>query len=732
MRTFVPLTLLSATATALVAVPRPPISEIHELESYDFYTKRDEYNATAARGLGTSADIYIFNDWSEPITFTTSDHSRMSKSPPASVPVSSFGASSGYSIEANGWIPLQSSFKFAFQTPSDEKSGGKVDIGVSPWRTGYSLSGGSEYETAVLLAPAKILEKGRDFDFYFYTGPGEMGPLISSLLESNLGAFFAGVKKNPQKIALNPDIDITIKEFINPIVTCKYASVKPGLTDWGVTAIVDFTSEIKMRIRYKKLTQDATLKVTDFSVLAGAALNLGGLKTTNYKMANLKFSVSKLQTSIGDIKIDGDILVDIVGALYPVLAPVLKLPYKLASIINISENKNILKMINAAAGGFTGSTTKRWSLPTVDVSGLFKRFVSAFSSGDSKKVTRAVKNISTWMSAPEIQAKDLASLYIPGTHDSHAYSFDNVLSSMRYSDISFLWDMDYFLPAPSDGSFNPMKETPIHLGPVLGKYAMSSIARVAKAQGSDILSQLKGGVRHFDLRVYYDSAADKFYTQHGLRAKATLIDILNQVQQFIKANPSAAELIILDVSHTNFNQDFTLIDGTIITSQQVQFKYLGTIRQLEQWTYVPINARGTKNFNFQTLKSTVLSQITQGSNKVLFINPDITLPELSVNTEGWMNVPSGVTPKGGLYEISIAATLTPGEILENIMNGLCGVGEKELLKVKATQSNAAIVEKVRGIEGEKKTKVQLVSVDWWDIGKGGKTAVEAIVGMNYP
>ncbi|KAK6334511.1 hypothetical protein TWF730_003725 [Orbilia blumenaviensis] len=731
MRAFAHLTLLGA-ASALVAVPRPPSSQTHELS---FHEKRSN---VSERGIGTSADMYVFNDWPVPVTFTTTDSSRMAKDPPGSVPMSRYSASSGYSIEASGWIPLQSSFKLNFQSPAN--SGVHVDIGMTPWKTAYSGVTGQDFRTGVMLAPAKILAKGRDFDFYFFTGPGVMGPLINSVLDANLGAVFANIKKNPQKVAVNGDIDITIKEVLNPNVHCNYASVTPGTGAnlWTVNAIVDVTAEIKLKARYKKLNQDAVAKLKKFSVLVTAQMDFSGLSSANLaNVANIKLSVTRFQTSIEAIDIDGDILVDIVGFLYPVLAPALRLPYKLASIINTSENGNILGLINAAIKNLglkqTTVARRRWFDGSVSgVKGLFRRLVSSYLSPTRRSVApRAIEKISTWMSDPKIQSLVLSSLYIPGTHDSHAYAFYQVLSLMKYSDIAFLWNFEYYLPAPSDGSFNPLSMTPIHLGPVLGQYTMGSIGHIAKAQGSDILAQLNGGVRHFDLRIYYDPQSDSFYSQHGLRAKPGLIDLLTQVQTFLEANPAAAELIILDISHTNFNDDFTLEDGTVVTSNEVQFKFMGTIRQLEQWVYMPINARGTKNFNFQTLKDTTLAQITQGSNKVLFINPDIVLPELSVNTVGWMSVPSsGVMPKGGLYELSTAAALTPAEILNNVLNGLSGAGEQDMLAVKAKDANAKVEEVVRGLEGTKGTKVQLVSVDWWDLGAGGKTAAEIIVGMN--
>ncbi|KAK6519152.1 hypothetical protein TWF281_003841 [Arthrobotrys megalospora] len=731
------LTLLTAaTTTALVALPRPQPDQVPELDFANLYER--SLNNVSKRGIGTSADMYVFNDWSAPITFRIVEPKYMSKSPPGEIPMSSFSASSGYSIEANGWIPLQSSYKVIFDSPAGTgASSVHVDIGMTPWKTGYSSIGGEEFQIGVLLAPAKILAKGRDFDFYFFSGPGVMGPLINSALDANLGAIFANIKKNPQKVAVNGDIDITIQEVLNPNVHCRYASVTPGTAAnlWTANAIIDITAEVKMKARYKKLNQDAVLKLRKLSILVTAQTDLSGLTSANLaNVANIKLSVTRFQTSIDGIDVNGDILVDIVGFLYPVLAPVARLPYKLASIINTSENKNILGMINAAINSLglrqTAMPTRRWTIPSLKP--LFKRFVAYASSLITRKpkvVPRAL-DMSTWMSAPAIQSLPLSSIYIPGTHDSHAYAFYHVLSLMKYSDISFLWDFEYWLPAPSDGSFNPLTMTPIHLGPTLGQYTMNSVAHIAKAQGTDILEQLNGGVRHFDLRIYYDPAVDQFYSQHGLRAKPNLIDLLSQVQEFLEGHPDAAELIILDISHTNFNQDFTLEDGTAITSQEVQFKFMGTIRSLEQWVYLPINSRGTKNFNFQTLKDTTLAQITQGSNKVLFINPDIVLPELSVNTAGWASIPSGVTPKGWLYELSTAAALTPAEILGNVLNGLSGQVEEDLLAVKAREANAMIESVVRELEGQKGTKVQLVSVDWWDLGADGRTAAEVIVGLN--
>ncbi|KAF3913542.1 hypothetical protein ABW20_dc0103228 [Dactylellina cionopaga] len=715
-------------ARALVPAPRSSTQEITDIGPSDII-ERSASNAAQERGLGTSADMYIFNDWPDTITAGTSNSKFMSKNPPSSIDLGAYSASSVYPLEANGWIPLQSSFKVNLKAGSESKI--DVNIGMTPFKTSFSVdSANPAFQAGVMLAPAKILEKGRDFDFYFFSGPGVMPPLINSALDANLGAVFASIKKSTLKFPISNDVDITLKEILNSNVKCSYASVTPGSAGglWTVNAIINLTADIKMQARFKTLNSDATLKVKGLSVLVTAQADLSGLTGSN--VGSVGLSVTRFQTSLDSIDLDGDILVDIVSFLYPVFAPVLRLPYKLASIINTSENGNILKKINDVIQSFGIKGTmpgakKRWS--TV-FSKLTRRLSSVFKSS-SIKLPRAIPNISTWMSTPKIQALKLSDLYIPGTHDSHAYSFQHILSLIKYDDIAFLWNLDYFLPAPSDGSFNPLTMNPIHLGPVLGEYVMNSVTHISRAQGQDLSSQLNGGVRHFDLRAYYDPVADTFYTQHALRAKATLVDLITQVQGFLTSNPGAQELVILDISHTNFNDDFTLDDGTVITSAEVQFKFMGVIRALEQWVYMPTNARGTKKFNFQTLKDTKLSAITQGKNKVLIITPDFVLSELSVNTDGWDSVPSGTVPKG-LYEVSTAAALTAGDIVGNVLNGISGREEVDLLGVKAKDANSKIVATVRDLESKSKAKVQLVSVDWFEYGVDGKSAAEIIVGLN--
>ncbi|KAJ6255991.1 hypothetical protein Dda_9285 [Drechslerella dactyloides] len=726
--------LLPLVAAAQALVPAPRLRDDDGVN--DLYD-RSLTDATARRGLGTSAEIYFINDWPAPITFTSSDSHYMSNDPPGSVSLGGFSASGKYAVDANGWIPLQSSFKVNMKAASE--SSVSVNIGMSPFKTGFTVDGKSPAAQAgVMLAPAKILSNGRDFDFYFFAGPGVVGPLINSVLEANAAAVFTNIKKQPMKLTVSNDIDILLKEIVNPSVKCSYASVTPvgnkaGL--WDLNIIIDVTAEVRLNARFKKISKDANIKMTGTSLLATAQVDLGRLSGSNLKsVGNVGISITRFQTSIGDIKIDGDILVDIVGGIYPVLAPVLRLPYKLASIINTSENSKILTSLNSMLKSFGANPVlaPRWS--TGSILARFKRFISSLlgpSDRSSDVDLRSLPDMARWMSNPTIQSRKLADLYLPGTHDSAAYAFTRTLSLMKYDDIAFLWNLEYYLPAPSDGSFNPLTMTPVHLGPILGSYVMNSVAHISKAQMQDIPAQLAGGIRHFDLRVYYDPTADNFYTQHALRAKPTLADIVAQVQTFV-STAGARELVILVVSHTNFNQDFTLDDGSVVTAAEVAAKFLDVVRPLEDWVYLPGKARGTKNFDFQTLQDTTVGEITQdGKSKVLILTPDFVLPEISVNTDGWDAAPSGATAKKGLYMISTAAALTAADIVGNVCKGLSGQEEVDLLEEKAKVANAALETTVKAAEkAAGGSKIQLVSVDWWEHGLNGKSAAQIIVGLN--
>lgn len=98
----------------------------------------------------------------------------------------------------------------------------------------------------------------------------------------------------------------------------------------------------------------------------------------------------------------------------------------------------------------------------------------------------------------------------------------------------------------------------------------------SKTQDMDILGQLKGGVRYFDLRPQYESSTDDYYTYHGPSKGSAMTKILTDVQSFMH-NYQQKELVILKFSHfSHFGSD-TSTSNTIYTKFIELIKsYIGT------------------------------------------------------------------------------------------------------------------------------------------------------------
>ncbi len=77
----------------------------------------------------------------------------------------------------------------------------------------------------------------------------------------------------------------------------------------------------------------------------------------------------------------------------------------------------------------------------------------------------------------------------------------------------------------------------------------------SRTQDMNILGQLKGGVRYFDLRPQYESSTKDYYTYHGPSKGSAMTDILTDVKTFMHDYQSK-EFVILKFSHfDNFGSD---------------------------------------------------------------------------------------------------------------------------------------------------------------------------------
>lgn len=112
----------------------------------------------------------------------------------------------------------------------------------------------------------------------------------------------------------------------------------------------------------------------------------------------------------------------------------------------------------------------------------------------------------TWMNDSREKIKDLKfrQLFIPGTHDSGSYRNDLRLLE---------------------------NET------IVTKYAYT--------QDDNIKNQLIHGIRYLDIRIgYYRQESNKFWVNHGIYKMNPLVDVLQQVKDFVEATN---EIVIFDI-----------------------------------------------------------------------------------------------------------------------------------------------------------------------------------------
>ena len=119
----------------------------------------------------------------------------------------------------------------------------------------------------------------------------------------------------------------------------------------------------------------------------------------------------------------------------------------------------------------------------------------------------------------------LASLVLPGTHDSATYAINRDSMVAPSQDIPAWVNAAYALP---------------FAGPVI----MQIIANWSRTQALDTTAQLNAGIRYFDLRVVLQGGV--FYTVHGMYG-SPLTQVVNSVASFLAQNTK--EVVILDFNH---------------------------------------------------------------------------------------------------------------------------------------------------------------------------------------
>ncbi|KAF3922598.1 hypothetical protein AA313_de0204941 [Arthrobotrys entomopaga] len=311
MRSALSIVSFAAVASALVASPRP----------------RDA-------SLGRTADVYITNDWGKSLTITTTDNKSMSKAMQSPLKIASGSTPSKYSIQSSD----QGGFTWSFQATGSKASVATIDLGA---KTHCTLSSTNPTtQLGVLLAPANAEP---DYKFYVFSGQGDSTSTVQNLIDSKLMPKLQGVKNSPVKLSVQ-GVDATITDVVNPVVKSTYATLSWSGLDVTVNTIISLSAQVKLTVTFQGATKDVTVTVTNLSLLltaSGSITNLSSIK------------VSRAQASVDALSSDNnEFLVAVVQALYPALAPVLGDTFKLGSVVNTSENANIITLVNNAIQKF--------------------------------------------------------------------------------------------------------------------------------------------------------------------------------------------------------------------------------------------------------------------------------------------------------------------------------------------------------------------------------------------
>jgi hypothetical protein len=313
------------------------------------------------------------------------------------------------------------------------------------------------------------------------------------------------------------------------------------------------------------------------------------------------------------------------------------------------------------------------------------------------------------MADAAVQNLLIQNLVLPGTHDSGTFSLTLALSQIQYSNIQFLWELS---PNQAPSGF-PGGGT-YYVGAPLYQFIFDLVYDVSRAQDQSLFSQLSGGIRFFDLRLYWDTNLQDIYVQHGLIG-APFSALLSDVAAFV-SQTGGQELVILQVSHTNFateSQGVTRM-GTLLSTLPAGSLYTPT--------------------SLADFAATQLSSITGSGSRVLVMNidTDVSYPAGSpvFTTSGYQTSgrnPDGVdtvsalstaesqglqsTRTAPLYQINWTLTPQLSDIANEAVSRVAGNPANPVLKNLADLAGAALL---GFIQGNAKYEFNLITVDWYE------------------
>ncbi|KAF7529473.1 hypothetical protein G7054_g9829 [Neopestalotiopsis clavispora] len=696
----------------------------------------------------------VFNDCPQHITVIVDNNDNMSEEFPNPSNIAS-GANASACVDASTW-PGQSSFDISFY------SGDKMHILLGPSPV-YATVTIPPYlpngKGGAVLAPGLPSATGGDYNFWFFNGPGILTPLINSFLQANLPAMVDHISSNSIDIKISETNELTIRGLqLDPAsVQCTYAGILPksggGSNLWNLNVVSRVGEAYLVGTEtIGEHTGVFNLAITDMVVYIQAHIDL---------TFQTKPHITALQCSLGHYHLSGTII-QLLEASFPLIAKLFSIgatPFRVAGFINTIFNTSVIGVINSLFSELIQVPDPKTKYASSLIHSL--RFGSSVLAYPRRKVVRVSRpplgtDLSIWMSTPQIQARKMGWLKLPGTHSSATYGLTPILSQIVYPHVQFLWNLSGHA-SPIRGKWPiripPERSSPLYIGlagynHVLGR----AVNAISRTQGRNVLEQLQSGIRHFDFRVYYDTRDGHFYTQHILRGPL-FSDVLAQIRFFINAHPGSGELIFAAISHTNFGHH---------PAQAPRFAELVASYIAPENLYYEPDSCGQPCFDFQILAEATVGDITQGAPKVMFMNLDWRVYAFSsdnddddenqqviTNTDGYAGAPirPGDEPRtvddlsaqqglglrchhpdsAPLWSVDWVLTPDLPTVVQTVLVQLTGV-QKWALQDMAAQANAALAGFLNQ-HGGADARFNVVSVDWLEYG-AEQSVSELVIGMN--
>ncbi len=230
-----------------------------------------------------------------------------------------------------------------------------------------------------------------------------------------------------------------------------------------------------------------------------------------------------------------------------------------------------------------------------------------------------------WMEeTTAIHAKALRNICLPCAHDAATANLQDIKTDDNGEDIAGFMNA---LKSIGDDIAKTGIGIIIDIPLWLSNNLFGVLKGLGRAQSQSIAEQLDGGIRGFDLRVYYYEDNDTFYSYHGALGEE-IETVLNELEAFLSSRPG--EILYVTFTHSRH-----------VDTQALKDRLTGMIQtKIGGYAYQRDGSNDTTLFD-QTYND-IIGQGTAGSKAIIIYSE-------AVGTEFWPNSYSGQTKNSKIY-----------------------------------------------------------------------------------